>query len=130
MDVSRQALDRSAPGLDEVLFQDLIADYNMRLDLQILTGSGSGAIAKASLSDANRIVETWTQGTPTVALFNNQVASAKSQIAAQTFRAPTHILSIRGAGHGSARRPTRPAVRCSCLRVTRTTRSVPGTNDG
>jgi hypothetical protein len=69
VDVSRQALDRSAPGLDEVLFQELIADYNMRLDLQILTGSGSGANAKGILSDANRIVETWTQGTPTVALF-------------------------------------------------------------
>jgi HK97 family phage major capsid protein len=62
VDVSRQALDRSAPGLDEVLFQDLIADYNMRLDLQILTGSGSGANAKGILSDANRLVETWTQG--------------------------------------------------------------------
>jgi HK97 family phage major capsid protein len=56
VDVSRQALDRSAPGLDEVLFQDLIADYNMRLDLQILTGSGSGASPKGILSDANRIV--------------------------------------------------------------------------
>jgi HK97 family phage major capsid protein len=92
VDVSQQALDRSAPGLDEVLFQDLVADYNMRLDLQILTGSGSGANAKGVLSDSNRIIETWTQATPTVALFYNQVASARSSIATQRYVSPRYIV--------------------------------------
>ena len=92
VDVSRQALDRSAPGLDEIIFADLRADYDMRLDLQILTGLGSGANAKGVLSDSNRLSVTWTQASPTVQLFGNQVADAQQQIYAQTFRAPTHLI--------------------------------------
>jgi HK97 family phage major capsid protein len=66
VDVSRQAIDRSTPGLDRVLLGDLASDYALRLDLQTLTGSGSGANAKGVLSDSNRITITWTQASPTV----------------------------------------------------------------
>jgi hypothetical protein len=51
--VSQQLLDRSQPGIDQILFADLRADYNLRLDLQTLVGSGSGANAKGVLSDSS-----------------------------------------------------------------------------
>jgi HK97 family phage major capsid protein len=92
VDVSRQALERSAPGLDEVLLADLAADYAQRLDLQILTGSGSGANARGVLSDPNRIQVTWTQATPTIAGLFGRIADAAQQIAAQRFASATHIV--------------------------------------
>jgi HK97 family phage major capsid protein len=60
VDVSQQLLDRSQPGIDQILFADLRADYNLRIDLQCLVGSGSGANAKGVLSDTNRTQVTYT----------------------------------------------------------------------
>jgi hypothetical protein len=62
-----------------VIFGDLIADYNMRLDLQCLTGSGSGANAKGVLSDSNRIQIAWTGATPTVAELYSKIQDAAQQ---------------------------------------------------
>jgi HK97 family phage major capsid protein len=59
VDVARQLLDRGA-YTDDIVFGDLVADYSLRVDLQCLTGSGSGANAKGVLSDANRITVTWS----------------------------------------------------------------------
>jgi HK97 family phage major capsid protein len=38
--VALQLLDQSPVGLDQILFADLIADHAMRLDLQVLAGTG------------------------------------------------------------------------------------------
>jgi HK97 family phage major capsid protein len=73
-DVSQQLLDRSQPGIDQILFADLRADYNVRLDLQALVGSGSGANAKGVQNDAARIQVTYTDASPTVAEFYSKVA--------------------------------------------------------
>jgi HK97 family phage major capsid protein len=80
VDVSQQLLDRSQPGIDQILFADLRADYNVRLDLQALVGSGSGANAKGVTSDSNRIQVTYTDASPTVAEFYSKVADATQQI--------------------------------------------------
>jgi hypothetical protein len=74
VDVSQQLLDRSQPGIDQILFADLRADYNVRLDLQALIGSGSGANAKGVLSDANRIQVTYTDASPTVGELYSKIA--------------------------------------------------------
>jgi HK97 family phage major capsid protein len=81
--LAQQLIDRSQPGIDQIIFQDLVADYNLRLDLQVLSGSGSGANAKGVLSDSNRITETYTQATPAVGGaggFYAKVADAVQQI--------------------------------------------------
>jgi HK97 family phage major capsid protein len=39
-DVSRQLLERSRPGMDEVIFRDLLRAYDGRLDTQLISGSG------------------------------------------------------------------------------------------
>jgi len=41
VDVSRQSLERSYPGLDVIIMRDLIRSYNQKLDAQLISGSGS-----------------------------------------------------------------------------------------
>jgi HK97 family phage major capsid protein len=65
-DMARQLIDRSQPGMDEIIAADLREDYDLRLDLQLLTGSGSGANALGVLNDSGRIQVTYTQATPAV----------------------------------------------------------------
>lgn len=81
--LAQQLIDRSQPGIDQIIFQDLVQDYNLRVDLQVLSGAGSGANAKGVLSDTNRITETYTQATPAVGGaggFYAKVADAVQQI--------------------------------------------------
>jgi hypothetical protein len=63
----------------------------MRLDLQCLTGSGSGANAKGVLSDSNRIQIAWTGATPTVAELYSKIQDAAQQVATQRFLPATHV---------------------------------------
>jgi HK97 family phage major capsid protein len=39
-DVSQQLIDHSSPGIDQVIFTDLRADYDRQLDSQLLNGTG------------------------------------------------------------------------------------------
>jgi HK97 family phage major capsid protein len=78
--MARQLLDRAQPGMDAIVFADLTADYNLRIDLQALTGSGAGANAKGLLSDSNRLQLTYTTGSPTVAGLYSKIADATQQI--------------------------------------------------
>lgn len=41
-DISMQLLEQSPVAMDGVVFQDLAADYDQRLDLQIVAGTGTG----------------------------------------------------------------------------------------
>jgi HK97 family phage major capsid protein len=90
--MSRQLFDRGQPGMDLVVFSDLAADYDMRLDLQCLTGSGTGANAKGLFSDSNRIQVTFTTGSPTVQLLYPKIADAVQQIGTQRGLAPNVIV--------------------------------------
>jgi HK97 family phage major capsid protein len=78
--MSRQLFDRALPGADQIFFSDLIADYNTKLDIQCLSGGGTGANAKGVLSDTNRVTITYTDTTPTVAELYSKVADAIQQI--------------------------------------------------
>jgi HK97 family phage major capsid protein len=40
-DVSRQSLERGTPGIDTIIFMDLLKAYNVQVDTQVLNGSGS-----------------------------------------------------------------------------------------
>jgi HK97 family phage major capsid protein len=78
--MSRQLLDRGQPGMDQVIFADLASDYDLRIDLQCVTGGGTGANAKGVLSDSNRIQVTYTDGTPTVGELYLKIADATQQV--------------------------------------------------
>lgn len=61
-DMSRQAFDRSEPGLDDIIGQDLAAAYALQVDSEIINGSGSAGRVKGILSAAaaNTIAATAT----------------------------------------------------------------------
>jgi HK97 family phage major capsid protein len=91
VDISRQAVDRQ-PMFDDVIMEDLLADYDLRLDLQAISGSGSGANAKGVLSDSSRIQVTYTDASPTVAELYSKIADATQQILTNTNRSPDLIV--------------------------------------
>lgn len=65
-DVAIQLLDQSPVAFDEVVFADLIADYNLRLDTQCWSGSGSSGqlLGVLNVSGINSV--TYTDATPTL----------------------------------------------------------------
>jgi HK97 family phage major capsid protein len=65
-DVALQLLDQSPIAFDEVIFQDLEADYNLTLDSQCWNGSGTAGQLKGVLNVSGINAVTYTDGTPTV----------------------------------------------------------------
>jgi HK97 family phage major capsid protein len=94
-DMARQLIDRSQPGMDQIIAADLREDYDLRLDLQLLSGSGSGANALGVLNDSGRIQVTYTQATPAVGGaggFYAKVADAAQRVQTQRGFAPDIIV--------------------------------------
>jgi HK97 family phage major capsid protein len=65
-DIALQLLDQSPVGFDEIVFADLMADYNLRLDTQCLSGSGSSGQLKGVLNVSGITAVTYTDASPTV----------------------------------------------------------------
>lgn len=65
-DVAIQLLDQSPVAFDEVVFADLIADYNMRLDTQVVTGTGAAGQVTGILNVGAINAVTYTDATPTL----------------------------------------------------------------
>src|SRR5690348_4520388 len=65
-DIAIQLLDQSPVAFDEIVFADLIADYNLRLDTQCWSGSGSAGQLKGVLNVSGINAVTYTDATPTL----------------------------------------------------------------
>jgi HK97 family phage major capsid protein len=91
-DVSRQLLDRSVPGVDQVLLGDLAADYATKLDVQTLTGSGSAPNARGILNVSGIIAVTYTDASPTVPELYSKVADSIQQVHTNRFQSPSVIV--------------------------------------
>lgn len=89
-DVSQQLLDRSVPGIDEIIFADLARSYNGVLDTAVLNSSTSNNKGLAQVSSINTV--TYTDASPTAAEFLPKVADAIQQIHSGLYRSATHIL--------------------------------------
>lgn len=87
-DVARQLLDRSVPGIDQVIFDDLSRDYATKLDVQVLNGSGAGANATGILNVASINTSTYTDATPTVGELYSKMADIVQKIHANRFLPP------------------------------------------
>ena len=79
-DSALQLLDQSPIGFDEVIFSDLIEDYNMRLDIQGLDGSGSSGqhLGILNVSGINSI--TYTDASPTLPEMYPSFAQGASKV--------------------------------------------------
>jgi hypothetical protein len=81
VDVSRQLLEFSKPGIDEVLAVDLGNDQGLKVDQQLISGTNANGQTAwlANVSGANAI--TYTSGTPTAAALVSKIWSAYQAIA-------------------------------------------------
>lgn len=91
-DVSKQLFDRSDPGIDQIIFADLRADYDAKLDTQLISGSGSTGYHTgiASVSSINTV--TYTDASPTAAELLPKVYDAIQKVWSNRYDAPTHIV--------------------------------------
>lgn len=86
-DMSRQAFERSEPGLDDVLFADLAASYATTLDAHLLNHANDGILNNANINSI-----TYTDTTPTVAELYPKMADAWQQIASNRFMAANAVF--------------------------------------
>lgn len=91
-DVSIQALDRTFPGLDQIIFADLAADYDEQLDTQILEGTGSNGqhLGIRAVTSINTV--TYTDSTPTAAETVPPLFNALAKIHNTRHKPPTHLI--------------------------------------
>lgn len=89
-DVAIQLLDQSPVSFDEVIFRDLIADFNSRVDLQVLAGIGSsGQVLGVHNTPGITTVEVAGQS---VAAFYAAIADAIQRVTTSRFLPPEHIV--------------------------------------
>jgi HK97 family phage major capsid protein len=89
-DVSQQLVDRSVPGIDEVIFGDLARDYAIRIDTAVLNSAVSSNLGLLQVSGINAV--TYTDASPTVAEFYPKLADAIQQIHTGIYMPPSAIL--------------------------------------
>lgn len=93
-DAAMQLLDQSPVGFDEVIFADLIADYNMRLDVQVLNGSGSAGQMTGILNTGSINAVTYTDATPTLPELYPAIAQSASLVATRRKLVPTAAVML------------------------------------
>ena len=64
--ITMQLLDQSPVALDQILFQDLIADYAVKLDQQVIYGTGSAPQLRGVTQVSGINATTYTDATPTL----------------------------------------------------------------
>jgi HK97 family phage major capsid protein len=79
-DVALQLLDQSPIAFDEIVFADLMADYNMRLDLQVIDGSGAAGEHLGILRVTGLNAITYTDASPTLPEMYPSFAQGASKI--------------------------------------------------
>lgn len=85
VDLSRQLFDRSQPGFDEIIMRDLTRDYNTKLDIQVLSGSGSSGqlLGIRNVSGINAVQ--YTDASPTAGELYTKIADAVQRVASALY---------------------------------------------
>jgi HK97 family phage major capsid protein len=91
-DVAMQLLDQSPASFDEIVFADLLADYNMRLDTQCINGSGASGQVLGVLNVSGINAITYTDATPTLPELYAPLMQALSQSAKNRKMMPTAVF--------------------------------------
>ena len=73
----------------ELVFADLAADYNTKLDTQLISGTGAGGQHLGILNVASINVITYTDATPTIPELWPKLADSAGQVMGQRFTGPT-----------------------------------------
>lgn len=81
-DVAYQVLERGTPGMDRLIYADLVAAYAEAQDTSALVGDGNNGTFVGLLNMTGENVITYTDGNPTVVEAFPKLADAQQQIAA------------------------------------------------
>jgi len=93
-DIAIQLLDQSPISFDEVVFTDLMADYNQRLDVQVISGTGSNGQVTGILNVSGINAVTYTDASPTLVEMWPYLLQAVSQVAKNRKMPPQAIFTI------------------------------------
>lgn len=93
-DVAIQLVDQSplAGGLDRLLFGDLMAAYDYKLDYQVLQGVGTAGQMYGLINTTGINAGTYTSGTPTAAGIGTAIVQAISTIAKNRYKGAEAIV--------------------------------------
>lgn len=87
-DIALQFLEQSPLAFDEIVFADLLADYNEKADTQALSGAGTSGTLKGVTSVSGTTAVTYTDTTPTVPELFPKGADTLQQVATARKRVP------------------------------------------
>ena len=90
VDVSQQLLDRSVPGIDEVVFADLAKDYAVRIDTAVLNSSVTNNKGLLQVSGTNSV--TYTDASPTLPELYPKISSAINSVHTGIYNPPNAII--------------------------------------
>ena len=91
-DVSIQALEQSPINFDEVIFSDLVADLNTKVNLQVLSGSNSSGQVQGLLGQSSINTVTYTDASPTVPELYSKLADAVQKINTGRYLPPDSMV--------------------------------------
>lgn len=92
VDMSQQAMDRTDPSFDAVVFRDLLNAYDAELDRQALVGASASNehVGIANVASINTV--TYTSSTPTAAEALPKLYDAIQKVASTRYMYPTAII--------------------------------------
>ncbi|AER47865.1 major capsid protein [Mycobacterium phage Hannaconda] len=91
-DIAIQSLDQSPLNFDEVIFRDLVADYATKVDLQVISGTGSSGQVTGVRATSGIETITATSGSDNVSLLYAKLADAAQRIHTKRFAPPSVIV--------------------------------------
>jgi HK97 family phage major capsid protein len=93
-DVALQLLEQSplSGGIDELIFADLAADYDAKLDVGVLNGSGASPAIRGIINTVGIGAIAYTDATPTVPELYLPLAQAVSNVATTRLLPPNAIV--------------------------------------
>jgi len=92
VDLSRQIVERSEPGLDQIVVEDLLMDYNKSVNSYCVNGTGSNGQPTGILVQSNVNSITYTSASPTVYGLYPKVLDAVRQITEAIFEPSVGII--------------------------------------
>jgi HK97 family phage major capsid protein len=90
--IALQLIEQSPVNFDQVVFQDLVADYNQRLDLQVISGSGSSGQVLGILNTSGIGTVTYSDTTQNAGTMYAAIANAIQSVHTNRFAPPTAII--------------------------------------
>ena len=91
-DVSVQLFERSQPGIDLVIADDLARAYTTEFDRQLINGASASSEHTGLLNVSSIGAVTFTSSTPTSADFLSPIYKAIATVTGAYYEAPTHIV--------------------------------------